>query len=135
MDLINRLIVGDSLNSLRKLPNGVVDCVVTSPPYWALRDYGTNPVVWPDGWVGELGLEPNFEQYITHLCDIFDEAKRTLKDTGTCWVNIGDTYGGSCMGLSYSGHSKGKNSILPDDLTYMPKVAHSKGKYSKCLLM
>ena len=135
MDLINRLIVGDSLNSLRKLPDGVVDCVVTSPPYWALRNYGTNPVVWPDGWIGELGLEPDFEQYITHLCDVFDEVKRTLKDTGTCWVNIGDTYGGSCMVLSYSGHSKGKNSILPDDLSYMPKIAHTRGKYSKCLLM
>ncbi|HSA05671.1 MAG TPA: site-specific DNA-methyltransferase [Candidatus Gastranaerophilales bacterium] len=135
MDLINKLIVGDSLNSLRKLPDGVVDCVVTSPPYWALRNYDTNPVKWPDGWVGELGLEPNFEQYITHLCDIFDEVKRTLKDTGTCWVNIGDTYGGSCMGLSYVGHCKGKNSILPDDLSYMPKVAHSRGKYNKCLLM
>ncbi|NLF84165.1 MAG: site-specific DNA-methyltransferase [Candidatus Gastranaerophilales bacterium] len=135
MDLINKMIVGDSLNSLRKLPEGVVDCVVTSPPYWALRNYGTNPVVWPDGWVGELGQEQSFEKYITHLCDIFDEVKRTLKDTGTCWVNLGDTYGGSCMGLSYAGHCKGKNSILPDDLSYMPKVAHSRGKYSKCLLM
>nr|BDD46500.1 methyltransferase [bacterium] len=135
MDLINKLIVGDSLNSLKKIPNGVVDCVVTSPPYWALRDYGTNPVKWPDDWVGELGLEPNFDQYITHLCDIFDEVKRTLKDTGTCWVNLGDSYGGSGLGLSYAGHTKGKNSILPDDLSYMPKVAHLRGKYSKCLLM
>lgn len=56
MDLINKMIVGDSLNSLKKIPDGVVDCVVTSPPYWALRDYGTNPVKWADGWLGELGL-------------------------------------------------------------------------------
>ncbi len=108
MDLINKLIVGDSLNSLRKLPEGFVDCVVTSPPYWALRNYGTNPVEWPDGWIGELGLEPSFEQYITHLCDIFDEIKRTLKNSGTCWVNIGDTYGGNWMGLSNIRHLKNR---------------------------
>jgi len=88
-----------------------------------------------DGWEGELGLEPDFNQYIIHLCDIFDEVKRTLKNTGTCWVNIGDNYGGSCMGLSYAGHTKGKNSILPDDLSYMPKVAHARGKYNKSLLL
>jgi DNA modification methylase len=46
-------------------------------------------------WYGQLGLEPTFELYIKHLCDIFDEVKRVLKKTGTCWVNIGDTYGGS----------------------------------------
>ena len=135
MDLINKIICGDSLNSLKKLPDGIVDCVVTSPPYWALRNYGTNPVLWNDGWIGELGLEPDFNQYITHLCDIFDEVKRTLKDTGTCWVNLGDTYGGSSLGLSYAGHSKGKNSILPNDLSYMPKVAHSRGKLDKSLLL
>jgi site-specific DNA-methyltransferase (adenine-specific) len=135
METINKMIVGDSLNSLRKLPNETVDCVVTSPPYWGLRDYGTHPVLWNDGWQGELGQEPDFNQYIEHLCDIFDEVKRVLKDSGTCWVNIGDTYGGSCLGLSYAGHSKGKNSFLPDDLSYMPKVAHARGKYDKSLLL
>jgi len=135
MDLINKMIVGDSLNSLKQIPDQTVDCVVTSPPYWALRNYGTNPVTWNDGWQGELGSEPDFNQYIEHLCDIFDEAKRVLKDSGTCWVNIGDTYGGSCMGLSYSGHCKGKNSFLPDDLSYLPKTAHARGKYDKSLLL
>jgi site-specific DNA-methyltransferase (adenine-specific) len=57
--------------------------VVTSPPYWNLRDYGVE---------GQLGLEPTFEEYIRKLCDIFDEVKRVLKKTGTCWVNLGDTY-------------------------------------------
>lgn len=50
-------------------------------------------------------------------------------------MNLGDSYGGSGLGLSYAGHCKGKNSILPDDLSYMPKVAHSRGKYSKSLLL
>ena len=135
METINKMIVGDSLNSLRQLPNEAVDCVVTSPPYWGLRDYKTNPVLWNDGWQGELGQESDFNQFIEHLCDIFDEVKRVLKDTGTCWVNLGDTYGGSCMGLSYGGQTKGKNSFLPNDLSYMPKVAHARGKYDKSLLL
>ena len=49
-------------------------------------------------WKGQLGLEPDFELYIKHLCNIFDEIKRVLKNTGTCWVNLGDTYSGSCQG-------------------------------------
>jgi len=135
MELTNKIICGDSLSVLKTLPNESVDCVVTSPPYWALRNYGTNPVTWDDGWQGELGSEPDFNLYIEHLCQIFDETKRVLKDSGSCWVNLGDTYGGSCMGLSYAGHSKGKNSILPDDLSYLPKVAHSRGKFDKSLLL
>jgi len=55
MNLINRLIVGDSLNCLKKIPDGAVDCVVTSPPYWALRDYGTNPVKWMTDGKASLG--------------------------------------------------------------------------------
>jgi DNA modification methylase len=82
----NQIIHGDSLEILKTLPDESVNCVVTSPPYWALRDYGVE---------GQLGLEPTFQEYITKLCDIFDEVKRVLKKDGTCWVNIGDTYGGT----------------------------------------
>jgi DNA modification methylase len=78
-----KLICGHSLTELKKLPDESVDCCITSPPYWALRDYGVS---------GQLGLEPTFQEYITKLCDIFDEVKRVLKKTGTCWANIGDTY-------------------------------------------
>jgi len=74
------------LEGLKKLKRESINCCVTSPPYWALRDYGVE---------GQLGLEPTFEEYITKLCDIFDEVKRVLKKTGTCWVNIGDTYMGN----------------------------------------
>jgi len=74
---------GDCLEVLKTLPSESVDCVMTSPPYWALRDYGIE---------GQLGLEPTFQEYITKLCDIFDEVKRVLKKEGTCWVNMGDTY-------------------------------------------
>jgi len=68
---------------MKELPDESVDMVMTSPPYWALRDYGVE---------GQLGLEPTFQEYINKLCDIFDEVKRVLKKEGTCWVNMGDTY-------------------------------------------
>jgi site-specific DNA-methyltransferase (adenine-specific) len=88
-EIKNTIIQGDCLEKLKEFPDESVDCVITSPPYWALRDYGVE---------GQLGLEPTFQEYITKLCDIFDEVKRVLKKEGTCWVNIGDTYGGSGAG-------------------------------------
>ena len=94
---MNKIIQGDSLEVLKTLESESVDCCVTSPPYWALRDYGVE---------GQLGLEPTFQEYINKLCDIFDEVKRVLKKEGTCWVNIGDTYGGSGKGAGgYSNKS------------------------------
>lgn len=80
---LNKIIQGDALEILKTLPTESVDCIITSPPYWALRDYGIP---------GQLGLEKTFEEYINKLCDIFDEAKRVLKNEGSLWVNIGDTY-------------------------------------------
>jgi site-specific DNA-methyltransferase (adenine-specific) len=65
------------------MPGNSVDCVISSPPYWQLRDYHVN---------GQLGLEPTFQEYIQRLCDVFDEARRVLKPAGTCWINMGDTY-------------------------------------------
>jgi len=65
---------------------------VTSPPYFGLRSYGTEPVTWADGWTGELGQEPTSEQFIHHLVEIAAEVHRVLRDDGTFWLNIGDTY-------------------------------------------
>jgi site-specific DNA-methyltransferase (adenine-specific) len=79
----NSIINSDVMEGLKILPDNSIDCVVTSPPYWSLRDYGVG---------GQLGLEPTFQEYIQKLCNIFDEVKRILKKEGTCWVNIGDTY-------------------------------------------
>lgn len=81
-----KLILGDCLEEMKKIPDGSVDCVITSPPYWALRDYGVD---------GQIGREGTYGEYINNLCDIFDEVKRVLKNEGTCFVNIGDTYGGT----------------------------------------
>src|SRR3989337_180198 len=80
---MNEIICGDSLEVLKTLADESVDCVITSPPYWGLRDYGVD---------GQLGLEPHFNEYIDKLIAIFDEVKRVLKKEGTCWVNLGDTY-------------------------------------------
>ena len=80
---INQIICGDAYEVLKQFPSDTIDCVVTSPPYWALRDYGVE---------GQMGLELTFQEYLAKLCAIFDEVKRVLKASGTCWVNIGDTY-------------------------------------------
>lgn len=80
---INNIYNGDCLEILKEIDDESINCCVTSPPYWALRDYGVE---------GQLGLEPTFEEYIDRLCNIFDEAKRVLRGDGTCWVVVGDTY-------------------------------------------
>lgn len=104
---VNTIILGDCLERLKGLPNESVDCVITSPPYWALRDYGVE---------GQLGLEPTFQEYINKLCDIFDEVKRVLKKEGTCWVNLGDTYMGNS---SYS--EKGRQGFGNDKVGMINK--------------
>jgi DNA modification methylase len=83
---VNKIYVGEALDVLKILSSGSVNCVITSPPYYGLRDYGVS---------GQLGLEPTFQEYIDRLCNIFDEVKRVLTKDGTCWVNMGDTYGGT----------------------------------------
>ena len=99
VDIKNKIICGDALLELKKLPNESIDCAITSPPYWALRDYGVK---------GQLGLEPTFQEYITKLCDIFDEVKRVLKKEGTCWVNIGDTYASGGGASRHKGYNDPK---------------------------
>ncbi|MCD9187018.1 MAG: site-specific DNA-methyltransferase [Pyrinomonadaceae bacterium] len=86
---INKIVCGDSLKVLKTIPAASIDCVITSPPYWALRDYGVN---------GQIGLEPRITEYLDKLILIFDEVKRVLKPSGTCWVNLGDTYANKTKG-------------------------------------
>jgi len=95
---LNQILCGDAQQVLRRLPDESVDCVVTSPPYWALRDYGVQ---------GQLGLEANFEEYIEALCRVFDQVQRVLKSSGTCFVNLGDTYS-TRNGTGWSNFLKGK---------------------------
>ena len=130
--------MGDVRGVLKTLPIKYIQTVVTSPPYWGLRDYQTVPVMWGDvtgcehawdnsstpktklgisghqdskwkslncekctpgevckycgAWYGQLGLEPTPELYVEHLVEIFREVKRVLRDDGTLWLNLGDSY-------------------------------------------
>lgn len=77
------IIVGDAHRILNKIPDEYFDCVVTSPPYWGLRDYGIN---------GQIGAETTVEEYIEDLTRLFREVKRTLSNEGTLWLNVGDSY-------------------------------------------
>ena len=77
------LFEGDALTVLRRLPSKFVRCVVTSPPYWGLRDYGISE---------QIGLESTLPQFINRLIAVFSEVKRVLTDDGTLWLNIGDGY-------------------------------------------
>ncbi len=78
-----KIIQGDALTELRKLPDRSVHCCVTSPPYWGLRDYGVE---------GQLGLEETLDEWVDKLVKVFREVKRVLRDDGTCWLNLGDAY-------------------------------------------
>lgn len=87
---------GNALDVLRRLPDESINCVITSPPYLGLRDFGEETEVdWDDGWRGQLGNEPSVEIFLSHLLQIFSEVKRVLRPDGTCFVELGDTYGGS----------------------------------------
>jgi DNA modification methylase len=77
------LLAGDALEVLRGMPDGSVNCAVTSPPYFGLRDYGTE---------GQIGLEDSPAAYVERLCKVFGEVRRVLADDGTLWLNIGDSY-------------------------------------------
>ena len=78
-----RILVGDCLERLRTLPEESVHCVVTSPPYWGLRDYGV---------AGAIGLERTLQEHIDALVRVFREVRRVLRSDGTLWLNYGDSY-------------------------------------------
>lgn len=83
MSLRNQILLGDALARLRELPDGTVDSVVTSPPYFRLRNYGH---------AGQLGLEQHVDQWVEELQDLLHEVARVLVPTGTVWLNLGDSY-------------------------------------------
>lgn len=80
-------IEGDALDVLRRCPSGMFDFCMTSPPYWGKREYRN----------GGIGLEQVHDDYIFHLLAVFAEVKRVLKDTGSFWLNVGDTYVDKCL--------------------------------------
>lgn len=85
------LYFGDVFEVLKTFPAESVNCCVTSPPYWGLRDYGVD---------GQIGLEKTPEEYIDKMVKIFSEVKRILRSDGTLWLNLGDSYAGSGKGAA-----------------------------------
>jgi DNA modification methylase len=77
------VLLGDTREVITTLPDNTFDCAITSPPYWGVRDYGVE---------GQIGAEPDINDYIQHLVQVFSEVRRVLKPGGTFWLNIGNTY-------------------------------------------
>jgi len=153
---LNTILAGHVIDRLKELPSQSIDCVVTSPPYYGLRNYQTKPQIWGgekdckhfwknvlkkrtrgtlhganakagnrlsdisdtiivqgqfckycNAWLGELGSEPSSKLFVGHLVDIFREVRRVLKNTGVCFLNLGDCYagGGRNSGNSYDNTS------------------------------
>ncbi len=88
---VNKVYNEDCLTGLKKLPDNCIDCCVTSPPYYGLRDYGCD---------GQIGLEQSPTDYIDRLTEVFAEVFRVLKPEGTLWLNLGDSYAGSGKGAA-----------------------------------
>jgi len=122
-DFINKIICGDCLEVMKEMPNESIDMVITSPPYWGLRDYGTGP--------DQLGLEPTPEVYIEHLTEIFNEVKRVLKREGTLWLNMGDTYNAGRSG----GWAGGKEGFSRPDIAPNQSGVNVGDLQPKCLCM
>ena len=80
---MNNILQGDVIEKLKEIETGTVQCVVTSPPYWGLRNYQVD---------GQLGLEETPEEYVEKMVEVFRQIKRVLKHDGTVWLNLGDSY-------------------------------------------
>ncbi len=95
-----KILVGDTIEQMATLEPETVQCIVTSPPYWGLRDYGV---------AGQLGLEDTPGEYIEKMVEVFREARRVLRKDGTLWLNMGDSYasGKAKAGYSDTGHDMG----------------------------
>lgn len=119
-----RILIGDCRERLRELPDASVNCCVTSPPYFGLRDYGVD---------GQMGLEASPDEFVAGMVAVFREVRRVLRDDGTLWLNIGDSYanegkwGGhtgdkhaKALHCSPIGRNKRHTGLKPKDLIGIP---------------
>ena len=110
--------IGDSRELIHKLDNSSIDCIMTSPPYYGLRDYGHD---------NQIGLEKTPEEYLNKLVGLFSDIQTKLKDSGNCFVNIGDTYSGSGKGAGSAGSK--------ESWTFDRRPAINENLPAKCLCM
>lgn len=94
-----QILIGDCRERLKELPDGSVHCCVTSPPYFGLRDYGHE---------GQMGLEPTPDEFVAGMVEVFREVRRVLRDDGTLWLNIGDSYAGGKIGRADAARPNGR---------------------------
>lgn len=113
----NTIYAGDCIETMRQWPEKSVQTCITSPPYYGLRDYGHD---------GQIGLEETPEAFVQKLVEVFREVRRVLKDDGTLWLNLGDSYAGSGgagnqFGQLDNGLAKYKQSSKPSQIGLKPK--------------
>ena len=122
MAKVNTILQGDVIERLQDIEDNTIQCVVTSPPYWGLRDYGED---------NQLGLEETPEEYVDNMVKVFREVRRTLKDDGTLWLNLGDSYSSGGRSTTTNQTLRGNNdygvtrpkpseNIKPKDLIGIP---------------
>lgn len=110
------ILQGDCRDVLGSLPDGSINCCVTSPPYFGLRDYGVE---------GQLGLEPTPDEFVAAMVEVFREVRRVLRDDGTLWLNLGDSYSSSPPGNKTKGVSakSGLNGVNGESGRYRESLA------------
>ena len=101
MIVYDKIICADAIEGLKSLDSEIVDMCVTSPPYYGLRDYGVD---------GQIGIEKSPSEYVDRLATVFNEVKRVLKNDGTLWLNIADSYAGSGKGANAESNAKNEKS-------------------------
>ena len=123
---VNKIYHRNCLELMSEIASKSIDCIITSPPYWQLRDYG-----YQEQW----GLEPTFQEYLEHLWQFMGFAHRILKDTGTMWINLGDTY--SAGGRSSANKLGGKQKTIKgmESLSKLGYRHPPPGMSEKCLLL
>lgn len=109
----SKIITGDCMETLKKIPDESLNAVVTSPPYWGLRDYQRK---------NQIGLEDTPEEYTTKIVEVFRKIKRVLRDDGTVWLNLGDSYCSSSVtgDNSFCGRGKVVAGLKQKDLVGIP---------------
>lgn len=117
---LNQIYNESCLETLKRFPDELLDCCITSPPYWQLRDYG---------YTGQWGLEPTYQEYLEHLWSLMDGLYKKLKSGGTVWINLGDTYGTQSGNMRNPVPSKESNHAGFGIAVKQPKSIH------KCLLL
>lgn len=122
---VNKIYNEPCLETIKKMPDNFLDCVITSPPYFQLRDYG---------YEGQWGLEPTYQEYLENLWSMMDELWRVLKPTGTVWINLGDSYNGTGNGHKIEeqreSYKKYNKNLKPS-----PNSKNDKSIPKKCLML